>query len=83
MAPVGLSEFKKIIKNRVLEMAFQFFVSAFLGRYSSCKKINKSLVGAPIKKKNFFFKISRSSARCFGRCPPRLFSCYGLQGHRT
>ena len=39
MAPVGLSEFKKIIKNLVLEMAFQFFVSAFLGRYSSCKKL--------------------------------------------
>ena len=31
MVPDGLSEFKKIIKNWVLERAFQFFVSAFLG----------------------------------------------------
>ena len=29
-------QLKKIIKNRVLEIAFQFFVSTFVGRYSSC-----------------------------------------------
>ena len=58
MAPVGLSEFKKIINNRVLERALQFFVPAFLGRYSSCKKINKSPAGAPIFEKNFFSKLA-------------------------
>ena len=36
--PLDFREFKKIMKNRVLERAFQFFVSAFLGRYSSCKQ---------------------------------------------
>ena len=54
MAPVGLSEFKKIIKNRVLERAFQFFVSAFLGCYSSCKKKLKNLLRAP----RFFFFLN-------------------------
>ena len=40
---------KKIIKNRLLEIAFQFFVSAFLGRYPNFKK-NKSPAGARLKK---------------------------------
>ena len=29
---------KKIIKNWLLEIAFQFFFSAFIGYYSCCKK---------------------------------------------
>ena len=34
---------KKIIKNWLLEIAFQFFVSVFLGCYSSCKKYTNRL----------------------------------------
>ena len=41
-------------------MVFHFFVSAFLGCYSSCKKINKSPAGARF----FFFKyFSKLAAR--------------------
>ena len=43
MAPVGISEFKKIIKNRLLQIAFQFFFPAFLGHYLVAK--NKQIAG--------------------------------------
>ena len=57
MGTLKCPQLKKIIKNRFLEIAFQFFVSAFLGCYFSCKKLTNSLRALDFFL-NFFSKLA-------------------------
>ena len=58
------------MKNQLLEIAFQLFCFCIPRTLLQLQKINKSPAGARFFFLKIFFKISRSSAQCFGRCPP-------------
>ena len=62
--PSDFRSLKQLFKNLKERSNFLFLQK---------KKETNRLQAPQLKKKNFFFKISRSSARCFGRCPPRFF----------